>query len=76
MSDTKSLEEKIDQLVGMCAALTAFVCELPEAKTVEMPKMKATIAANKALTEAQAKLAVDAAREMKHAVAAKHEGGH
>jgi hypothetical protein len=76
MSDTKSLEEKIDQLVGMCAALTAFVCELPEAKTVEMPKMKAAIAANKALTEAQAKLAVDAAREMKHTVQAKHEGGH
>jgi hypothetical protein len=76
MSDTKSLEEKIDQLMGMCAALTAFVCELPEAKTVEMPKMKATIAANKTLSEAQATFAVDAAREMKHAVAAKHEGGH
>jgi hypothetical protein len=44
MSDAKSLEEKIDQLIGMCAALTAFVCELPEAKTVEMPKMKAAIA--------------------------------
>jgi hypothetical protein len=38
--------------------------------------MKAAIAANKALTEAQAKLAVDAARELKHTVAAKHEGGH
>jgi hypothetical protein len=76
MSDTKSLEEKIDQLMGMCAALSAFVCELPEAKTVEMPKMKAAIAANKALTEAQAKFAVDAAREMKHTVQARHEGGH
>jgi hypothetical protein len=74
MSDTKSLEEKIDQLMGMCAALSAFVCELPEAKTVEMPKMKAAIAANKALTEAQAKFAVDAARELKHTVQAKHDG--
>ena len=36
MSDTKAFEEKIDQLIGMCAALTAFVCELPEAKTVRV----------------------------------------
>jgi hypothetical protein len=75
MTDTKSLEEKIDQLMGMCAALSAFVCELPEAKAVEMPKMKAAIAANKALTEAQARFAVDAARELKHTVQAK-QGGH
>jgi hypothetical protein len=75
MADMKSFEEKIDQLMGMCAALAAFICELPEATTVEMPKMKAAIAANKALTEAQAKFAVDAARELKHTVQARH-GGH
>jgi|GEM_PF-2309392 hypothetical protein len=72
----KSLEEKIDELFGICAALTAFVTELPNATAVEMPKMKAAIAANKALSEAQAKFAVDAARELKHAAAEKHEGGH
>jgi hypothetical protein len=73
MSDPKSFEEKIDEVLAICAAISAFVCEIPEAKSVEMPKVKAAIQANKALTEEQKKLAIDAAREMKHAVQAKGE---
>ncbi|HYP57650.1 MAG TPA: hypothetical protein VEQ35_05130 [Beijerinckia sp.] len=76
MSDSKPLEEKLDELVAAIAAVTAFVVEIPEAKLVEMPKLKASIQANKILTENQKKLAIDAAREIKHAVQAKADGGH
>jgi hypothetical protein len=44
------------------------VCQIPDAKSVEMPKIKGSLQANKSLTENQLKLAIDAAREMKHAV--------
>jgi hypothetical protein len=70
MSD-KSLEEKIEELYAITAAITAFVTEIPDAAHVEMPKIKAAIQANKALTENQKKIATDAAREIKHAVQAK-----
>jgi hypothetical protein len=73
MSDPKSIEEKIDELLAVCAAITAFVCEIPDAKAVEMPKIKAALQANKSLTEDQRKLAIEAAREMKHAVQGKDE---
>lgn len=68
MSDTKSIEEKLDEVLAVCAAITAFVCQIPDAKSVEMPKIKGALQANKSLTENQLKLAIDAAREMKHAV--------
>ncbi len=71
MSDQKPLEDKIDELLAICAAISAFVCEIPEAKLVEMPKLKAILSAHTGLTEHQKKLAIDAAREMKHAVQAK-----
>jgi hypothetical protein len=73
MSDQKPLEEKIDDLVAVVAALTAFIAEIPDAKNVEMPKLKAAIGENKSLSEAQKKTAIDAARELKHAVQAKGE---
>ncbi|WP_156964464.1 hypothetical protein [Methylocapsa aurea] len=73
MSDPKPLEEKIDELHAIIAALTAFIAEIPDAKHVEMPKLKAAIGENKSLTEAQKKVAIDAARELKHAVQAKGE---
>jgi hypothetical protein len=73
MSDPKPLEEKIDELLAICAAISAFVCEIPDAKAVEMPKIKAALQANKTLTENQIKLAIEAAREMKHAVQGKAE---
>jgi hypothetical protein len=75
MSDAKTLEEKIDELIAVTAAITAFVCEIPDAAHVEMPKIKAAIQANAALSEQQKKLATDAARDMKHAVQAK-SGAH
>lgn len=71
MSEQKSLEEKIDELRAIIAALTAFVAEIPDSKHVEMPKLKAAIGADKTLSEAQKKVAIDAARELKHAVQAK-----
>jgi len=71
MSELKPLEDKIDELLAICAAISAFVCEIPEAKLVEMPKLKAVLSAHAGLTEHQKKLAIDAAREMKHAVQAK-----
>jgi hypothetical protein len=71
MSEQKSLEEKIDDLTAVIAALTAFIAEIPDSKHVEMPKLKAAIGENKALSEAQKKVAIDAARELKHAVQAK-----
>jgi hypothetical protein len=71
MADGKSLEEKIDELHAIVAALTAFIAEIPDSKHVEMPKLKAAIGENKALSEAQKKIAIDAARELKHAVQAK-----
>lgn len=73
--DIKALEEKIDELRGMIAALTVFILELPDAKTVEMPKMKAALAADKVLSEDQKKVATDMCRELKHA-AADRAGGH
>jgi len=73
MSDPKPLEDKIDELYAIIAALTAFIAEIPDAKNVEMPKLKAAIGENKSLTEAQKKTAIDAARELKHAVQAKGE---
>ncbi|WP_148210596.1 hypothetical protein [Beijerinckia indica] len=76
MSDTKSIEEKLDALVASLAALTAFVSEIPDAVHVEMPKLKAALQGNKALSETQIKLAIDAAREIKHAVQAKHGDAH
>jgi hypothetical protein len=51
--------------------LTAFIAEIPDSKHVEMPKLKAAIGENKSLNEAQKKIAIDAARELKHAVQAK-----
>lgn len=71
MPEPKSLEEKIDELHAIVAALTAFIAEIPDAKNVEMPKLKAAIGDSKTLTEAQKKLAIEAARELKHAVQAK-----
>jgi len=71
MSEPKSLEEKIDELTAVIAALTAFIAEIPDSKHVEMPKLKAAIGADKALSEAQKKVAIDAARELKHAVQGK-----
>lgn len=71
MSDPKTLEEKIDELTAVVAALTAFIAEIPDSKHVEMPKLKAAIGENKSLSEAQKKTATDAARELKHAVQAK-----
>lgn len=71
MSDQKTLEEKIDELYAIVAALSAFIAEIPDAKHVEMPKLKAAIGENKALTESQKKSAIDAARDLKHAVQAK-----
>jgi hypothetical protein len=71
MSEQKALEDKIDELSAIIAALTAFIAEIPDAKHVEMPKLKAAIGENKTLTEAQKKIAIDAARELKHAVQAK-----
>jgi hypothetical protein len=71
MSDQKPLEDKTDELLAICAAISAFVCEMPEAKLVEMPKLKAILSAHTGLTEHQKKLAIDAAREMKHAVQAR-----
>jgi hypothetical protein len=71
MSEPKPLEEKIDELTAVVAALTAFIAEIPDAKHVEMPKLKAAIGESKTLTEAQKKTAIDAARELKHAVQAK-----
>ncbi len=73
--DIKALEEKIDELRGMIAGLTTFILELPDAKLVEMPKMKAALAADKLLTESQKKVATDMCRELKHA-AADRAGGH
>jgi hypothetical protein len=67
--DIKALEDKIDELRGMIAALTTFILELPDAKTVEMPKMKAALAADKVLTESQKKIATDMCRDLKHAAA-------
>jgi hypothetical protein len=71
MADAKSLEEKLDALTAVVAALTAFIAEIPDAKHVEMPKLKAVIGENKALSETQKKIAIDAARDLKHAVQAK-----
>jgi len=71
MSAEKSPEEKIDELAAIVAALTAFIAEIPDAKHVEMPKLKAAIGESKTLSEAQKKIAIDAARELKHAVQAK-----
>jgi hypothetical protein len=71
MSEQKSLEDKIDELGAVVAALTAFIAEIPDSKHVEMPKLKAAIGENKSLNEAQKKIAIDAARELKHAVQAK-----
>jgi peptidoglycan hydrolase CwlO-like protein len=71
MADAKSLEEKIDELTAVVAALSAFIAEIPDAKHVEMPKLKAAINESKTLSEAQKKVAIDAARELKHAVQAK-----
>lgn len=74
--DVKALEEKIDELRGMIAALTVFILELPDAKLAEMPKMKAALAADKALTENQKKVATDTCRELKHAAQERAGGGH
>jgi hypothetical protein len=71
MSDPKTLEEKIDELAAVVAALAAFIAEIPDAKHVEMPKLKAAIGDHKGLSEAQKKTAIDAARDLKHAVQAK-----
>ncbi len=71
MSEQKSLEEKIDDLTAVIAALTAFIAEIPDSKHVEMPKLKAAIGDSKTLSEAQKKVAIDAARELKHAVQGK-----
>ncbi|WP_034995332.1 hypothetical protein [Beijerinckia mobilis] len=76
MSEPKSIDDKLDELLAAIAALTAFVSEIPDAKHVEMPKIKAALQANKALTDTQIKLAIDAAREIKHAVQAKHGDDH
>lgn len=76
MSEEKSVQQQIEELHAICAAVTAFVTEIPEAKLVEMPKIKAAIQANKVLSEAQKKIAIDAAREIKHAVQAKDGGEH
>lgn len=73
--DIAALEAKIDELRGMIAALTVFILELPDAKTVEMPKMKAALAADKVLTENQKKVATDMCRDLKHC-AADRAGGH
>lgn len=73
MSDPKPINEKVDELYAIIAALTAFIAEIPEAKLVEMPKLKAAIGENKSLSEAQKKAAIDAARDLKHAVQAKAE---
>lgn len=74
--DIKALEAKIDELRGMIGALTVFILELPDAKLVEMPKMKAALAADKVLTESQKKIATDMCRELKHAAQEKAGGGH
>lgn len=71
MPEQKPLEEKVDELYAIIAGLAAFIAEIPDAKHVEMPKLKAVIAENKSLSEAQKKAAIDAARELKHAVQAK-----
>ncbi len=71
MSEPKSIEDKIDELEAVIAALTAFIAEIPDSRHVEMPKLKAAIGADKTLSEAQKKIAIDAARELKHAVQAK-----
>jgi hypothetical protein len=73
--DIKALEDKIDELRGMIGALTMFILEMPEAKNVEMPKMKAALAADKTLTESQKKVATDMCRDLKHG-AAERAGGH
>jgi len=73
MADEKSLEEKVDELYAICAAISAFVTEIPDAAHVEMPKIKAALAANKALSDKQREAATAAARELKHAVQAKGE---
>ncbi|MGO9134991.1 MAG: hypothetical protein ACLP8A_13235 [Methylovirgula sp.] len=74
--DIKALEAKVDELRGMVAALTFFILELPDAKLVEMPKMKAAIGADKVLTEAQKKIATDTCRDLKHAAAERGGGDH
>jgi hypothetical protein len=76
MSDTPTEEEQLAALRATCAALAAFIVDMPEARRIEMPRIKARIKADTSLTEAQQALAIDAAREIKHAIAARDDGGH
>lgn len=76
MSDTSSMEQKIAALQARCAALAAFIIEMPEAQRIEMPRIKARIKADGSLTEEQKTMATDVAREIKHAIAARDGGDH
>lgn len=76
MSDTASMEQKLAALQATCAALAAFIVEMPEAQRIEMPHIKARIKADGSLTEAQKTIATDVAREIKHAIAARDGGDH